>query len=86
MLLMTSCVTSKPEGEIESRVIVETVYQVPDLDFPDFPYLYHADFDVEEKKVLLDLDFWMRLAGFKIDYNAVREEYRRIKEATEDED
>lgn len=65
--VLTSCTT------------IEYVYVVPELDFPEFPICEKAQLE-EDETVKIDLDFFIGLAEFKIDYQALINYYTKMKE------
>ena len=52
--------------------------QTPELDFPDFPKI-EAEY-IDEAAVEIPLDSFLDLAAFKVEYEALREYYEKVKE------
>ena len=67
MLVNFSCVTTK----------IETVSEVPEIEFPKFPVVEESKFNEETNEVIISLDYWLQLARYKIDIEATEEYFER---------
>lgn len=74
MLLLTSC---------ESNPKIETIREFPDVVFPFFPDPTGAVFNETQETVTVDLDWWLRLAEYKADVDAIQAYIIRMEVASE---
>lgn len=73
LLLLTSCETTK----------VEYVREVPEVSFPIFPSPDGVTYNEESDTVTAPLDWYLAVAEYKIDVDAVEEYLRRLREEIE---
>lgn len=71
--LLTSCETTR----------IEYVRDVPDVSFPIFPAPDGVTYDEESDTVTAPLDWYLRVAEYKIDVDAVEEYLRRLRKEIE---
>jgi len=68
-MFFLSCSTTK-------EVIIE--YQIPEIDWPEFPKL--PDYEITENGILVkDENYFRKLLIFKTKYKSTEDEYERIK-------
>jgi hypothetical protein len=70
MLLMTACLTNQKNN---------FVYDVPDVTFPTFPPPDCVTFDEETGTVSLPLWYWLLIANYKIDVDAIEQYFNSLR-------
>jgi len=79
--LLTQC-QSSPDP-----VVVYKTIPPPEIDLPIFPDPEEfVDYDTESGNVLVKYDYWIRIAEYAIDVEAVREKYEAMRRIYENND
>ena len=75
MLLTTACQTSQK---------IKYVYEVPDVTFPTFPPPDCVTFDEDTGLVSLPLWYWLLIANYKIDVDAIEQYIESLRKLQRD--
>jgi hypothetical protein len=71
---MLSCQTVKT---------IEYIHEIPNIDFPIFPVPDFVTFDDVTETVSMPLDYWQKMAEYKIDIDAIQKYLNKLRKEKE---
>jgi hypothetical protein len=58
---------------------IEYIHEIPDISFPVFPVPDCVTFDADTETVSMPLDYWQKIAEYKIDIDAIQKYLDKLK-------